>query len=195
MAPTNPSPKVMVDAGFLFWAPLGSALPTNTVAGSVFTDDWPVAWLPMGATEEGKTFANEISVEPITVAEFLDPLEYRTTERTSSLAFACADYTLATMERVFNGGALEVVSGTGATLLSSFEPPDPGEEIRAMLGFESLDNTFRLICRQTINSGSIESQFAKAPQKALLPATFNLEKPAGAKPWIAFAAGAERAGS
>lgn len=195
MAPTNPTPAIMTDAGYLFGAPLGTAHPTNTVVGSVFTDAWPVAWIPFGATEEGKTFTNEISVEPITVAEFLDPLAYRTTERTAQMAFALADYTLATMERVYNGGALTVVSGTGATTLTSFEPPDPGEEIRIMLGFESLDNTFRLICRQTINSGSIESQFAKAPQKALLPATFNLEKPASAAPWIAYSAGVTRAGS
>ena len=43
-------PNVLTDPGYLFIAPLLTTLPTNTVAGGVFTDAWPVAWLPLGAT-------------------------------------------------------------------------------------------------------------------------------------------------
>ncbi len=50
-------PKVLTDPGYLFIAPLLTALPANTGAGSVFTDAWPVAWLPLGATTEGSKFS------------------------------------------------------------------------------------------------------------------------------------------
>jgi hypothetical protein len=177
--PTTATPTLLSDAGYLFWAPLSSTLPTNTVVGSVFTDSWPVAWLSLGATEEGSTFNYEVSIEAMTVAEFFDPIKYATTERTGSFAFALADYTLTNLKRAMNGGTLEVVSGTGATQLNRYRPPAPGQEVRAMIGWESLDNTTRLICYQTLQGGTIETQYNKAPQKALIPCTFNFEVPSG----------------
>ncbi len=51
-----------------------------------------------------------------------------------------------------------------------------------MLGWESEDATVRIVCYQVLNSGTVETQFAKPPQKALLPATFQLEKPATGPP-------------
>ena len=185
------TPNVLTDPGYLFWAPLATALPTMTVTGSVFTDAWPVAWLPLGATEEGSTFSYEVNVEAVTVAEFFDPVTYRTTERSGSFAFSLADWTLTNVKRAFNGGTI-TVTGTGATTLSEYEPPTPGSEVRAMLGWESLDNTVRLICRQTINSGTIETAFKKAPEKALLPCEFRMEKPAGAQPFKISTAGVLR---
>ena len=188
------TPLILTDPGYLFIAPLASTLPTNTVAGSVFTDAWPAAWLPLGATEEGSTFAYSTTVEPIMVAEFFDPISYRTTERAGSLAFNLADFTLTNYRRALNGGvaALAATSGTGATSLGTLEPPDPGAEVRCMVGWESLDNTARLVCRQTIQGGEISSAFNRAPDKALIPCTFQLEVPTSAKPWIMWSAGADR---
>lgn len=192
MPPVVATPTLLTDPGFLWWAPLLSTEPTGTVAGSVFTDAWAAAWLPVGATEEGSTFSYEINVEPITVAEFLDPVRQVTTERSGSIAFAMASWTLTNLKRAMNGGAL-VVTGTGATTKTTFEPPDPGSEVRAMIGWESLDATARLVCRQCINAGSIESTFAKAPDKALIACEFRFEVPAsGAKPFHFEAAGVPR---
>lgn len=187
-------PNVLTDAGYLFIAPLASTLPTNTVSGSVFTDSWPVAWLPLGATEEGSEFAYSTTVEPIKVAEFFDPIAYKTTERASSIAFNLADWTLTNFRRAANGGvaALAATSGTGATSLGTLEPPDPGSEVRCMIGWESLDNTVRLVGRQAIQGGEIKSAFKKAPTLAVIPCTFQLEVPSGAKPWIMWSAGADR---
>lgn len=138
--PANPVPTLLTGAGFLLYAPLGSILPTNTIAGGVFTDPWDAAWIELGATDEGKTFTYETSIEAIEVAEFLDPVRYETVSRTGTFAFALADYALSNFERVFNGGAL-TITGIAPDQLATYEPPDPGEEVRAMLGFESLDNT------------------------------------------------------
>jgi hypothetical protein len=185
---------VLTDPGYLLIAPLASTLPTNTVAGSVFTDAWAAAWISLGATEEGSTFAYSTSVEPIKVAEYFDPISYATTERAGSIAFNLADWTLSNYRRAINGGvaALTATSGTGATTLGTLEPPEPGAEVRCMIGWESLDHTVRLICHQTIQGGEITSAFQRAPSKALIPCKFQLEVPSAGKPWTMYAAGADR---
>ena len=187
-------PMVLTDPGYLLIAPLASTVPTNTVAGSVFTDSWDAAWLSLGATEEGSTFSYSTTVEPIKVAEFFDPISYSTTERAGSIAFNLADFTLSNYRRAINGGvaALAATSGTGATTLGTLEPPEPGAEVRCMIGWESLDHTVRLICHQTIQGGEISSAFNRAPNKALIPCTFQLEVPTAGKPWTMYTAGANR---
>lgn len=193
--PTVAAPTVLTDPGYLFAAPLLTAAPTNTVTGSKFTDSWPVAWIPLGATEDGSAFSYESNVEAVTVAEFFDPIKYSTTERSGSFAFNLADFTLDRLKLAFNGGTKTIVSGTGATQLTKLSPPAPGSEVRTMLGWESLDGTLRIIAYQTIQGGTMESAFRKAPQLALIPCTFNFEVPASGQPFDIFAAGATRAGS
>lgn len=190
--PTTATPLILTDPGYLFWAPLSSAEPSNTVTGSKFTDAWPVAWISLGATEDGSQFSYQINVEAISVAEFFDPIAYRTTSRTSSFAFNLADYTLSNWKRAANGGAITVVSGTGATTLSKWEPPDPGSEVRAMIGWESLDGTMRIVGRQAINGAEISSAFRKAPAVAVIPCTFQFEVPSAAKPFTFYTAGTAR---
>ena len=188
------TPLVLTDAGYLLIAPLSSTLPTNTVSGSVFTDDWAAAWLSLGATEEGSTFNYSTTVEPISVAEFYDPISYRTTERAGSIAFNLADWTLSNYRRAVNGGvaALTATSGTGATTLGTLSPPAIGSEVRCMIGWQSLDATVRLVCHQTIQGGEISTAFKKAPEYATIPCTFNMEVPSGGVPWTIYSAGADR---
>jgi hypothetical protein len=190
--PTTATPNVLTDPGYLFWAPLASTEPTNTVAGSKFTDSWPVAWINLGATEDGTEFSYETSVEPVTAAEFFDPIKYATTERTGNISFTLIDWTLANLKRALNGGTLTLVSGTGATALNSYIPPAPGAEIRCMIGWESLDSTVRIIMYQTLNSGSIASAFKKAPDKAGFACQFNFEVPAAGQPFKIYTAGTAR---
>lgn len=189
------TPNVLTNPGYLFIAPLGSTEPTNTVAGGVFTDAWPAAWLPLGATEDGSDFAYGSTVEAVTVAELFDPVQYFTTERHGTIAFNLANFGLSNYRRALNGGvtALTATSGTGATALYTVEPPDPGAEVRCMVGWESLDNTLRLVARQCIQGGEITTAFKKAPTLGVIPCTFNLEKPASAKPFALWGAGGTRA--
>src|SRR5215207_2264566 len=106
MPATLAQPTILTDPGYLFWAPLLSALPTNTVAGSVFTDSWPVAYKMLGATEDGSEFNYETKLEAINVAEFFDPVRWATTERNGSFAFNLASYTMENLKRALNGGTL-----------------------------------------------------------------------------------------
>jgi len=189
------TPNVLTDPGYLFIAPLGSTEPTNTVAGSVFTDSWPVAWLPLGATEDGTELTYGNTVEAITVAEFFYPIKYATTEAHSSVAFNLANVGLTNYRRAMNGGAgaLTATSGTGATALYTVQPTTPGAEIRVMIGWESLDNTLRFVGRQCLQGGEVTTAFRKAPAFGVIPCTFNLEKPASAEPFQIWGAGATRA--
>lgn len=193
--PTTAIPNLLTDPGYLFWAPLASTLPTNTVVGSVFTDAWPVAWVNLGATADGSNFSYETSVDAIRVAELLDPVRYKTTERSGSISFALADVTLSNLKKVLNGGTLTVVSGTGATTLTSYTPPVAGEEVRCMIGWESLDNTMRLVAYQCFQGGNIDMSFVSTSSSdyTTISATFNFEIPsAGADPFIVYSAGTAR---
>jgi hypothetical protein len=180
--PTTAVPQVLTDPGYLFAAPLASTLPTNTVLASKYTDAWPAAWIPLGATTEGSTFSYSTSVEAISVAEFFDPIKYSTTSRTGSIAFNLADFTLKNYKLALNGGlgAITATAGTGTTASYDYEPVAPGSEVRVMIGWESTDNTMRLILRQTIQGGEVASAFQKAPSIAAIPCTFNMEMPVGA---------------
>lgn len=186
-------PNLLSDPGFALWAPLGTAEPTNTVVGSKYTDAWPAGWLPVGATEDGSTFKSSTKVEKVMAAEFFDPLKIVTVERGGSFAFAMLDFVLAKLKWAMNGGALSVVSGTGATQLNKFEPPDPGTEVRSMVGWESGDGTVRIIGRQVFQTNEISIDFKKAPSKAIIPVQFDFEVPASAKPWVVYTAGTARA--
>ncbi len=102
--PTTATPNILSDPGYLFYAPAGTAEPVNTVAGSKFTDTWPVAWVSVGATEDGSKFKASVKTEAVNVAEFFDPIKYVTTDRSSSIAFAMADFTLTKLKWSMNGG-------------------------------------------------------------------------------------------
>lgn len=191
--PTTATPNLLVDAGYLFWAPLGTAEPANTVVGSKFTDAWPVQWLSLGATESGSDFTYDIKVEAMYVAEFYDVISYRITERTGNFAFNMANWSLTNLKYAMNGGALTIVSGSGTTQLNKFQPPAVGSEVRAMIGWEALDGTARLICNQTLSGGSIKTSFNKAPKFATIAAMFNFEIPVSGQPFSFYTAGTSRA--
>jgi hypothetical protein len=194
-APTLPTNNLLTDPGWLYRAPLGSTLPANTVTGSVFTDAWPAAWLPQGLTDAGSTFTPSITVEAIEAAELFDPIAYRTTGRTASVAFALKNFTATNLAAAMNGATV-TTTGSTTTTLTQIDPPQPGSEIRQMLGWESLDNTVRIIWRQVVNSGDLEMAMQKAPANANIPWNAQLEKPSSSQqPFSLYFAGASRAGS
>lgn len=191
--PTTAVPLLLRDPGYLFTAPLLTAVPAMTVAASVYTDAWPAGWVSCGATEDGNDFAYSIKVDPIYCAEFFDPLAYATTDRTGSLAFVMLNFTMGTLKAALNSNAaIGVVSGSGATLSSKFTPPAPGSEVRAMIGWESLDHTVRIVAEQCINGAEMKFSNKKAPTKAGVPVEFKFEIPASTFPFTFYTAGVAR---
>jgi hypothetical protein len=188
------TPNLIRDPGYLFWAPFGTTEPTHTSTASKFSDVWAAAWIPMGATQDGSTFKWESPQEAIYAAEFLTPLAYAAGEQSGSIGFGLLDFTLKTIQRALNGSVIGTVSGTGATLVSKVEPPDPSEIVRSMIGWESLDNTMRIIGRQCLNASAMEVSFKKGTDVGVVPCEFNFERPAAAKSWAIYAAGTTRLG-
>jgi hypothetical protein len=186
-----PMNALALGPGFLYWAPLLTTLPANTVAGSVFTDPWPGAWLLLGATDKGSEFAYELSTDNVEVAESLDPVAYVSTGRASGMSFDLANVHATNMKRAMNGGTL-TVTGSGGTTLSKLTPPDVGAEVRAMIGWESQDNTERLIGYQSFQIGKLAVNRRKGSDKALLACEFRFEKPSAGAPFDYWTAGTVR---
>lgn len=191
--PTLPALAIATDPGFLFWAPIGSTEPANTVAGSVFTDAWPGAWIVLGVTKDGHEFDWQTNTDKVEAAEYLDPLKYVSTDRTGSVKFELLNMTASNFKRMLNGGVL-AVTGSGATQLNTYTPPPFGTEVRAMLGWESLDATERVIWRQCFNTGQLQTKRAKGANNASMPVEFTVELPTSlALPWSYLSAGTVRA--
>lgn len=191
--PTTPAPQILTDPGYLFWGPIGTAVPTNTVVGSKFTDAWPAGWVVIGPTIEGSDFSYQLNLSAVMVAEFFDPIIWAPTDRKGSLAVALASITLANIAHAFNSGAPTVVSGTTTTQLNKLSPPSPTGIIRAMLGWESLDGTLRVVMYQTINGGEVKMSFKRAPDLASIPVEFNFELPPSTPMFDMWSAGVARA--
>lgn len=189
--PAVATPMLLTDPGTLYRAPIGTAEPTWAVTASVFSDVWPAAWVQMGATDDGSVFHYETNIEAVSVAEFFDPIKQVVTERSGSFAMNCADVTGTRLAQALNKSA-GVITGATTTLMNIVEPPAPGAEVRCMIGWESLDNTVRILCRQVISASAIEMAFKKAPDKATIPMEFRFEVPVGLQPFKAGFAGATR---
>lgn len=174
--PTHATPFVMMDPGFLYGAPAGTAFPSGggTMSGSKFTDSPSVTFVELGATEDGKSLKYAPSIEAVTVAEFLDPVKWRTVSREGSFSFNLADYTLKNISRALNGGTISS-TGSGGTQINKLVPPGLGAETRTALLWESEDSTMRIFMYSTVNVASMETSFAKAPNIAVLPCEFRFE--------------------
>jgi hypothetical protein len=167
-APTLNKPNVIGDPGYLYYAPIGTTLPTNTVTGSVFTDAWTAPWVWLGMTTSGSVWHYNLTTANVDAAEIFDPVNIRTTGRTASVSFTLMDYTASRLAVALNG-ATKTVTGATTTTMTKVTPPQPGSEIRFMVGWESNDFTVRKIAYQCINSGDIAETFAKAPATADVP--------------------------
>lgn len=190
-APTMPANIIATDPGFLFWAPLASTLPTNTVAGSVFTDAWPGAWIPLGITKEGHEFNAQTNTDTVSAAEYLPPLKYVSTDWAGSVKFELMNISATNFKRMNNGGTL-ATTGSGATLLSTYTPPVLGQEVRVMIGWESTDATERLVIPQCFQTGQITIGRKKGADVATIPVEFNIEAPQGVTPFTYYTAGVSR---
>lgn len=188
----DPNKILSGQPGVLYAAPLGTALPLNTVAGSVFTDAWAAPWVPLGPTDSGTALNHAATTANVEVAEQIEPVKIVTTGRADSIAFALAHFTLGNYKLALNGGQL-TVTGTGATQLNEYAPPDAGAEVRTMLGWQSDDSTIRLVCFQCFQTGNVAPSFDKGVAKAVLACTFGMEKPGTGPNFKLWTAGANRA--
>lgn len=168
-----PKNALALGAGYLYYNSSGGGEPGWTVTGSVFTDPW-TGWSLLGITREGHEFNYEIDTDTIEAAEYLDPLLYVTTGRNAGISFELMQIHATNFRRALNGGTL-TTAGSGTTLRSTYRPPAIGAEIRCMIGWESTDNTERLIIEQAFQIGSIAINRRKGAENATIPCEFRCE--------------------
>lgn len=178
MAAGGSSTFVEVGPGRLYVAPIGTAEPADNDTAL------PSVWRAVGYTEDGSRFTSELTSEDIEVAEELDAIRTINTKRTNTLALSMAEASRRNLALALNQGANAANDDT------ALEPPDLGTEVRVMLVWDS-DETpsatnVRWLYRQCYQTGAVEINRAKAPNKTLLPVTFAVEKPSGLAPFKVF---------
>lgn len=161
--------NVDLGPGRLYYAPLGTTEPTTCSAAL------PSAWIPVGYTEDGTQVETDITSEAIEVAEELDPILYEQTRRTTRVSLQMAEMTKKRLALALGAGAGEDDDS------DSFEFPDAGDIVGVMFVWDSEEtpsaSNRRWIFRKCTPSGTVSTARRKAPQKALIPVTFDCAKP------------------
>lgn len=179
------SNNITLGPGKLHIAPLGSTLPTDLATAL------DAAFQEIGYTEDGSEVAYEMTSEPVEVAEELDPVFNKVVGRSGTVVFQMVEVTARNLTIAFNGGTV-----TDNTTYVTYEPPDPGSEVRRILVFESEDGEERWVFRQVFQTGSVSVGRRKGAAKATLPVAMAIEKPAaGGKPFTVYMASAREGGT
>lgn len=179
MAAGGSSANVQLGPGRLYVAPLGTTEPASASAAL------PSAWRAVGYTEDGSAFSTSLTNQAVEVAEEVDPILYVLASRTNTLAVTMVETTRRNLALALGAGA------AAANDASTFEPPNPGTEVAVMIVWDSEDDpttgtNTRWLFRQAKAGGTIELPRRKAPAKATIAVTFDLEKPASATPYKVF---------
>lgn len=160
--------NVKLGAGRLYYAPLGTAEPTNCSTAL------PSAWLSVGYTEAGTEIATAITSEGIFVAEELDEIDNVGTQRVTTLTLEMAETTKKRLVLALGGGASSADDST------PFEMPEISAIVGVMFVWDSDETASatnrRVLIRNAKPSGTISQARRKAPAKQTIPATFNCTK-------------------
>jgi hypothetical protein len=162
--------------GKIYYAPLGTAIPTITAAASKVAATW-TSWVSPGSTDAGITYTESVQTSDIQVAESLYPVRTVTTSKSSRIAFIMNEISDLNWKLACNGGTI-TTSGTGATKLNTYVPPLVGSEVRVMLAFVSNVDTEIIVWPQVFNVGNVEYVRGNYETKAGLSVEFNAEIPA-----------------
>lgn len=162
--------------GKIYYAPLGTAIPTITAAASKVAATW-TNWVNPGSTDAGITYTESVETADIKVAESLYPVRTVTTGKSSRIAFVMSEISDLNWKLACNGGTI-TTSGTGATKLNTYVPPLVGSEVRVMLAFVSNLDTEIIVWPQVFNVGNVEYVRGTYEAKAGLSVEFNAEIPA-----------------
>lgn len=176
MATRGNKKQLALGPGYLYTNILAAAEPTDLVTPWAEVD---AGWTLLGYTSGGSEFGYQLKTSPVMVEEELDVITNAPDGRTSSVTFDLAQITSDNLKVACNGGTIT----TGAGVVH-FEPPDLGEEVRAMLGWESEDHTERMIYRQAIMNGAMKIVRKKGAANATIACVFELELPdTGQRMW------------
>jgi hypothetical protein len=187
---TITSASIQSGPGRVYYAPLGTTIPTITAAASKIVATW-TSWVQLGSTDSGITYTESTDTADITVAESLYPIRTVVTSKSSRISFTASEISDLTWKLAMNGGTA-TSSGAGVTKLTTYVPPLVGAEVKVMMAFVDLLDTEAIVWPQVFNVGSVEYVRGTYDTKAGLSMEFNAEIPATGyvTPYQRFTAGA-----
>jgi hypothetical protein len=187
--PTTPLAK---GPGTLFWAPPSTAMPDYTVAGSVFSVNAWTGWFKLGPTMSGHEFGYDLKTSPIQVAEFLDDIDQVTEGRTVHMKFEIVLITATNFVRALNRPT-PATTGSGTTLRTTVKAPALGAELYCMIGWQSSDDTERIVAANAIQIGSLSVKRDKGAKIATYALEYKFFPDANGDPFVSDFAGSARA--
>jgi hypothetical protein len=171
----NPG-QVKTGPGIIVMAPVGTAVPAMTVAGSVFTNGFP-GWRSIGYTDAGTTFAFGQEVAEVEVAEEAYPIRSAITKRTGKASLSMSGVNQRNLQLALNGGTW-TESGSGATKVSKYSPPSGASADRVMFAWIGDDSDEILIAYKTLQVAEFTVARKKGSDKASLTGMeFMFERP------------------
>jgi hypothetical protein len=156
-------------------------------SGKLATVTGVSGWTNIGATDNGSTFARQVTTGDVTPEEAFYPELIATTGITESISFGLLYMTPDNWLLGFNGGTTST-AGTGGTALTTYTPPAPGAEVNRMLIWQSVDDSERMIWRSVFNAGQVSIVRQKSPNKAVLAVEFRVLQPASGAAWTRYSA-------
>jgi hypothetical protein len=177
--------------GTLFWAPPATALPDYTVAGSVFSVNAWTGWFQLGITKAGHVFTIDVSNSPIKAAEYLDDIDQVDDGRIITLKFELMRINATNLARVLNRPTV-VTAGSGTTLRSTVKMPALGSGLYCMLGWQSQDDTERVVCANAYQIGSTAISRMKGADVATLAVEYKCFPDSNGDPFVYDSAGVLR---
>lgn len=161
--------------GRVYVAPVGTVAPASisaTPAGD---------WIHLGYTsEDGVTFLDGKTVEPIPVWQSFYPVRRIMTGKEASVSFALMQWNTDTVRLSFGGGTVtEPAPGE-----YRYTPPTPGpiDERALMVEWEDGDRSYRLVVPRGMVSENVETQLNKGAA-GQLPIVFAVNGSDVAAPW------------
>lgn len=153
----------------------------GTAAAASISEALSASWTELGyINEEGVTFLDGKTVEPIPVWQSFYPPRRIMTEKEASATFGLRQWNAANVQLAFGGG--EVVEDAPGEY--RYNPPAPGPiDERAMaIEWEDGDKKYRLIIPRGMVSDNVETNIVRTAASDL-PIVFGVNGQEGVNPW------------
>lgn len=118
----------------VLYAPIGTALPADTLAAG---GTWP-SWVEVGLTKEPLTMAYEYETEGFEVEQSLAPVARRKTSHMLSLETVLAEFSALNLSLSFDGVVTTVAAGVGQPGKEELDVGDTQTLTKRMWGFEGI---------------------------------------------------------
>ncbi len=171
-ATLNPLATVVAGVHHLFFAPLGTTLPTvvGTAPGQGLDD----AFTAVGYTADtGAAFAVDTQTQDLYASQSNDPIRTIVQSKKATIQAPLIEWSASSLTAAFGGGTI-----TAATGGWKYVPPAAGEldEVAAVLDIVDGTERIRLVVERGLVAGSISASLVKNAF-ATLPITFTALAP------------------